>query len=184
MLGTLKQHLPHRRTWLKVLHAVMIPLVIWFTVITPNETRAVGPGMVQLHSVLALIFVSLTLLWSADYLRRGLAGRPGPKLLPWARTAHRIMHHTLVIGLFGVAFTGFLIGLTSSITLWAGGIVPIAPPMGWPKLHQWVGDIHLVEFYLLAALAACHAGFHIWRHLRLQDNALRIMFPKALHKYL
>ena len=29
-----------------------------------------------------------------------------------------------------------------------------------------------------------HALFHIWRHLRLGDNALRIMAPKRLHRYL
>ena len=29
-----------------------------------------------------------------------------------------------------------------------------------------------------------HAGFHIWRHARLRDNALRIMFPKVMHRYL
>jgi cytochrome b561 len=26
--------------------------------------------------------------------------------------------------------------------------------------------------------------FHLWRHFLLKDNALRIMVPKVLHKYL
>ena len=128
--------------------------------------------------------ISLALIWTADYLRRGLASRPGPKLPKPARLIHRAMHVTLIWGLFGVALTGFLLGLTSSVLLWAGGIVPIAPPMGWPHLNDMVGRIHEIEFYLLAGLVAAHALFHIWRHLALKDNALRIMAPKRLHKFL
>lgn len=87
-------------------------------------------------------------------------------------------------GIFGVAVTGFLLGLTSSVQLWAGDIVPIAYPMGWPKLNDMVGLVHTVEFYALGAIALGHAGFHIWRHIKLRDNALRIMAPKVFHRYL
>ena len=66
----------------------------------------------------------------------------------------------------------------------AGGFLPIAPPLGMKEANDIIGQIHIYEFYLLALIAATHAGFHIWRHLRLRDNALRIMAPKALHKYL
>jgi cytochrome b561 len=134
--------------------------------------------------VLGLVFVTLALLWTADYLRRGLASRPGPKLPTWARTAHQWLHKALIWGLFGVAFTGFLLGLTSSRLLMAGGLVPIAPPLGLPRANHWAGFIHSVEFYLFALIVAGHAAFHIWRHLKLKDNALRIMLPKLLHRFL
>ena len=75
-------------------------------------------------------------------------------------------------------------GLTSSTLLWAGGIVPIAPPLGLPEWNHFVGQVHAAEFYLLGGVVAFHAAFHIWRHLRLKDNALRIMAPKALHRFL
>ena len=176
--------IPHRRTRLKILHWSVLPLLIWFFVVQPEDVRPIGKWAFQVHSVFGLIFVSLALLWTADFLRKGLASRPGPKLPPVARRVHRIMHLTIIWGLFGVALTGFLLGLTSSVLLWAGGIVPIAPPMGWPKANDIVGKVHEVEFYLLAGIVAFHAAFHIWRHLHLKDNALRIMAPKRLHRFL
>ena len=176
--------LPCRRTALKVLHWTMLPLLIWFVLVTPDDVLPFGQTAFQFHSILALIFVTLCLLWTADYLRRGLASRPGPKLPLWARRTHQFLHKAIVWGLFGVAITGFLLGLTSATLLKAGGFLPIAPPMGLREANHIVGQVHIFEFYLLALIVTIHAIFHIWRHLRLRDNALRIMAPKALHKYL
>lgn len=173
-----------RRAALKWLHWSMVPLLVWFYVIQPEDVRPIGQWAFQLHSVLGLVFVSLALLWTADYLRRGLASRPGPKLAPWARAVHKVMHRAIIWGVFAVAFTGFLLWLTSSVLLWAGGVVPIAPPMGWPKMNDWVGVIHEVEFYTLFAAIVAHSAFHIWRHVHLRDNALRIMAPRAVHRWL
>lgn len=175
---------PHRRTVAKVVHGATIPFFIWFLLVAPEDVRAIGPWAFQVHSLFGLIFVSLALFWTADYLRRGLVGRPGPKLSPRLRQVHRVLHRVLIWGLFGVALTGFGLGLTSSVQLWAGDIVPIAYPLGLPEWNDLVGRVHIVEFYLLAVIAVFHAGFHIWRHVRLRDNALRIMAPKALHRFL
>lgn len=183
-LDALKSRLPNRRASLKVLHWTVLPFLIWFILVQPEDVRPIGQWAFQVHSVFGLIFVTLALVWTADYMRRGLASRPGPKLPPWARVVHKYMHKTMIWGLFGVAFTGFLLGLTSTVLLWAGGVVPIAPPLGLPKANDIVGKVHEIEFYLLAALVGGHALFHIWRHLHLKDNALRIMAPKRLHKYL
>ena len=176
--------MPHRRTLLKWLHWLTLPLFIWFLLVTPDDVLPFGPGAFRFHSVLGLFFVSLALGWTALHMRRGLTGRPGPKLSPRLKTFHQILHKALIYGLFGVALTGFLLGLTSSVQLWAGGIVPIAWPMGLPKLNHLVGIVHIFEFYALAGLVAVHALFHIWRHLKLRDNALRIMAPRALHRFL
>ena len=173
-----------RRTYLKVLHWTMVPLAVWFTFVQPADVGSVGAWAVRLHSVLGLIFVTLALVWTIDYLVRGLASRPGPKLPPWARLFHKVIHRVLIWGMFGVALTGFLLGLTSSRLLKAGGFVPIAPPLNMPQANDWVGLIHSLEFYGLAAIIVAHAGFHIWRHYWLRDNALRIMLPKILHRFL
>ena len=174
----------HRRTWLKCVHWLMVPLFIWFVVVQPSDVARIGSGAILFHSVMGLIFVSLALAWTIDYLFRGLASRPGPKLPPWARKTHQILHKSLIWGIFAVAFTGFLLGLTSSRLLFAGSFVPIAPPLGLPKANEIVGLIHSIEFYALAVLAGGHAIFHVWRHVRLKDNALRIMVPKRLHRFL
>lgn len=182
--GRLYAYLPHRRTWLKFSHALMIPLLVWFIFVTPDDVIPFGPRAFQAHSILALVFVTISLIWVADYLRRGLAGRPGPKLGPRARVFHWWVHRIIIWGLFGVAVTGFLLGLTSTRVLKAGGFLPIAPPLGLPEANEIVGQFHIYEFYLLGVIVIAHAGFHIWRHIRLRDNALRIMAPKALHRFL
>lgn len=175
---------PHRRTVLKWVHWIMLPLLIWFVIMQPKDVVPMGKLAFKIHSNLALFFVSVSILWTADMMRRGLAGKPGPKLPLWARRTHTIMHKTIIWGLFCVGFTGFLLGLTSSVLLKAGGFLPIAPPMGWKHANEWVGDFHIIQFYTLAAIIAGHALFHIWRHFHLRDNALRIMVPKTFHRWL
>lgn len=184
IIDAIYRALPHRRTWLKAMHAAMIPLLIWFIVVTPDDVVPLGPRVFQFHSILALIFVTLSLIWMADYMRRGLAGRPGPKLGPRARVLHRVVNTAIIWGLWGVALTGFLLGLTADRVLKAGGFLPIAPPLDLPKLNNLIGTFHIYEFYILGVIVAIHAAFHIWRHIRLHDNALRIMAPKFLHRFL
>lgn len=163
----------------------MVPLIIWFVLVTPEVALAMGGRTAFLiHSNIALFFVILSLVWTGDTLRRGLAGRPGPKLRGWPRRVHRVMHMSLVWGLFFVALTGFLLGLTSSVQLRAGGFLPFAPPLDLPPANKVVGWIHIYQFYALSGLVVLHAAFHIWRHVRLRDNALRIMVPRRLHRFL
>ncbi|MEQ6247287.1 cytochrome B [Sulfitobacter sp. HNIBRBA3233] len=180
----LARYLPPRRVALKWMHGLMIPLFIWFLLVTPDVVVPMGRGWFALHSNLALIFVSLCLLWTADLMRRGLASRPGPKLRGIARAIHRPLHLTIIWGLFLVALGGFLLGLTSATQLRAGMWLPIAPPMGWDRANDIIGTLHIYQFYLLGVVIAFHAAFHIWRHIRLRDNALRIMAPKVLHRFL
>jgi len=173
-----------RRTALKILHWSMVPLLIWFILVTPEDVLPFGPTAFQIHSILALIFVTLCLLWTADYLRCGLASRPGPKLPPWARKLHQFLHKALIWGLFLIAVGGFLLGLTSARLLKAGGFLPIAPPMGLQRANDIIGTLHIYEFYLVGVIVVIHAAFHIWRHVRLRDNALRIMVPRIFHRFL
>ena len=184
MFTTLLTRLPRRRTVLKAMHWSMVPLLVWFVLVTPDDVLPFGPRAFQAHSILALLFVTICLVWWADYFRRGLASRPGPKLPEWARPLHLWIHRALVWGLFLVAFGGFLLGLTSTRLLKAGGFLPIAPPLGLREANELIGKLHIYQFYLLAALVVGHALFHIWRHYRLRDNALRIMAPKRLHRFL
>lgn len=168
-----------------MLHGVMIPLTFWFMIATPSFVRqTLGPGGALINSKIALVFVLLCLFWTFDYVRRGLASRPGPKLPPLARKIHKVLHPTIILGLFLIPVGGFFLGLTSHRLLKAGGFWPIAPPMNWPSANEIVGTLHIIEFYTLGAIIVFHAGFHIWRHYKLRDNALRIMTPKALHRFL
>jgi cytochrome b561 len=42
----------------------------------------------------------------------------------------------------------------------------------------------VIRFAAIAVLVIAHAGFHIWWHIKLRDNASRIMALKAFHRYL
>lgn len=177
--------IPSRRTSLKALHGVMIPLFCWFAFATPDNVRALlGPGGEAINSKIALVFVTLCLLWTIGYLRRGLAGRPGPKLPKPLRGFHQGLHKTIIWGLFLIPVGGFGLGLTSHRLLKAGGVVPIAPPLDLPQANELIGTLHIFQFYGLSLVIVLHAGFHIWRHVVLRDNVLRIMAPRALHRYL
>ncbi len=162
----------------------MVPFFIWFLLVTPPDVARWGSVWIKLHSIFGLIFVAGCLIWTISLVRQGLASRPGPKLRGLARRIHRPLHLTIIWGLFGVALTGFLLGLTASRILFAGTILPIAPPMGLPEANQWVGTLHTVEFYILGGIVAFHAAYHVWRHYHLRDNALRIMAPKFLQRFL
>ena len=184
LLRRFSGRLPHRRTALKWLHWGILPFFVWFLFADPDALRRMGPRVFQFHSLMGLAFVTLALVWTGFYLRRGLLSRPGPKLRGWARRVHRPLHLCLIWGVFLVAFGGFLLGLTASFQMKAGGFVPIGVPLNLPGAHHWIGLVHIYQFYALAGLVVFHAGFHLWRHLRLKDNALRIMVPKVLHRYL
>ncbi len=182
--SALPTRLLNRRAVLKWLHWGIVPFFIWFLFADPDALRRMGPGWFQLHSVNGLIFVTLALIWTGTHVQRGLASRPGPKLPPFARRVHPILHKTLIWGLFLVALGGFGLGLTSTVLLRAGGVLPIAPPLDLPLAHAIVSWVHVYQFYALAGIVLAHAGFHVWRHVQLRDNALRIMMPRMLHRYL
>ncbi|MEL6914187.1 MAG: cytochrome b/b6 domain-containing protein [Pseudomonadota bacterium] len=184
MPAGLAARLPHRRTVLKVLHWSLLPFFVWFIFADPDVIRSWGPRWFQVHSLMGLGFVVIALTWTAFTLRHGLLSRPGPKLRGWLRPLHRWLHIALVSSLFLVAFGGFLLGLTASFQMKAGGFLPFAPPLDLPQAHHLVGLAHTYQFYSMIALVAVHSGFHVWRHLRLRDNALRIMAPKSLHRFL
>ena len=173
-----------RRRVLKVIHWSMLPLLIWFMLVGPSEALAMGSWGFMLHSNLALVFVIGCLVWTGDFLKNGLVTTRTPKLSASAQRLHWWIHRLIIWSLFVVALTGFLLGLTSKSLLKAGGFLPIAPPLGLPELNKWIGTFHTIEFYGLAGLVALHAIFHIWRHVWLKDNALRIMAPKWLHRFL
>ena len=184
-MSALTRRLPARRTYVRWLHLAMIPLVFWFVIATPSFVHRLWGGRGDdINSDIALVFVTLALIWSADVMVRGMAGRPGPKLSPRLKRFHWWLHRVLIVGLMLIPVGGFLLGLTASRTLFAGGWLPIAPPQDWDRANEIVGTLHIYQFYTLAALGVVHGAFHVWRHLWLKDNALRIMAPRWVHRFL
>jgi cytochrome b561 len=118
-------------------------------------------GGVATPWVLAL-FAGLVIVWAGMILALGLQGKPGPKLSPAVRRAYPWMHRALH-GLLALTAIAILLRLMGHEQRW---------------LDPWI--------LLLITLAAgtFHGLFHFWRHTALYDGALRLITPKALHKWL
>lgn len=173
-----------RRTALKWLHWLSAALILYFFLVEPEENKADPGGALSLHSGIGLLLAVVAAVWLTMFLVKGLAGRPGPKLPGWAKRFHPLSHKALQIGLPVMVGTGALAGLAAPFAIRAFGVLQINPAFGTKAIHSLAQDIHAVAFNALLVLIVVHAVFHLWRHFLLKDNALRIMLPKALHKYL
>ena len=173
-----------RRSVIKWLHWFSLGLLLYFFLVEPEESRT-APGLaLSTHAGMGVLLALVAGVWLLLYLRKGLAGRPGPKLPGWAKRFHPLGHKALQIGLVVVVASGALAGLVAPFAIHAFGLMPINPGIGGKGLHELVTEIHEIVFDGMIFLIVAHALFHIWRHLLLKDNALRIMVPKLLHKYL
>lgn len=174
----------NRRTALKWLHWVSFGLIAYFFLVEPDENRADPGGALSTHAGVGMILALVTLVWLILYLRQGLAGRPGPKLPGWAKRVHPLLHKALHIGVPSVVASGAIAGFAAPFAIQAFGIIPINPAIGGRTVHELAQDLHDLVFNAVILLIGAHVIFHLWRHFLLKDNALRIMLPKILHKYL
>lgn len=173
-----------RRTVIKVLHWVSFFLILYFYLVEPDENKADPGGALSTHTGVGLVLSLITALWLVMFLRKGLTGRAGPKLPGWAKRFHGLLHKTLHYGVPIMVGSGALAGLAAPFAIRAFGSVPINPGFGGKWLHELAQELHEIVFNGLIIVIVIHALFHLWRHYLLKDNALRIMAPKVLHKYL
>lgn len=108
------------------------------------------------------LFVIAVALWGGITLIKGLLGKPGPKLSPGLRRAYPWMHRALHVSL--------------ALTALAVLLRLIGQPLAW--LDAWT------LLLITLGLGTFHGVFHFWRHTALYDNALRLITPKAMHKWL
>lgn len=174
----------NRRTAIKWLHWIVAFLILWFFLFEPDENRADPGGALSTHAGMGLLLAVSTLIWFSMFLMKGAAGRPGPKLKGPARVVHTPMHKILYWGVPIVVLSGALAGLMAPFLIKAFGVVPINFAGGSTNLHDLAEEVHEIVFDALLIVVVAHTVYHLWRHFWLKDNALRIIFPKALHKYL
>lgn len=173
-----------KRTIIKWLHWLCTGLILYFFLVEPEDSQIDPGGALSTHAGVGLLLAIIVLIWFSVYLAKGLASRPGPKLPPWAKRAHPLMHKALYIGLPVMLLTGGLTGLLAPYIIKGFGFIPLTLTTGSEDIHDILEEVHEFTFDVLIVLVVAHMLFHIWRHIRLKDNALRIMAPKILHKYL
>ena len=172
------------RGLLKWVHWLSFGLILYFFIVEPEDVEKLGAAALATHAGMGTILAVLSAVWFGFYLRRGLAGRPGPKLPAWAKRMHGLTHRTLTWGLPAMVLTGALAGFAAPFAIKAFGVLPLFPGIGSRRLHNIFEEVHEIAFNALLALLIMHVAFHLWRHVWLRDNALRIMVPKPLHRYL
>ena len=173
-----------RRTAVKWLHWSSFGLMAYFFFVEPENVRTLGGAALATHAGMGTILGLIVGAWMWMFLRRGLASRPGPKLPGWARTGHGMMHRALMWGSLLVVLSGALAGFAAPYAIHLFGVVPLFPGIGADALHEIMQDLHELAFDVMLIAIALHVAFHLWRHYAVRDNALRIMAPKLLHKYL
>ena len=177
----------NQRRLVKWLHWLAFGLVLWFLLTDPAQLKnqPPRPNALPIHAGLGLTLALISLIWTLRNLRHGLLGRPGPKLPGWGRLAHRALNGALAWALPIMVVTGGLTALSADKPINAFGLVPLSPDsLGAPALYLRVQGIHEFAFDVVITLVVLHAGLHIWRHFWLRDNALRIMAPRAVHRFL
>ncbi len=129
----------------------------WAIVFTLLAMIKGGTGAVGVRWV----YVALAVLWVAITLRYGPLARPGPKITGTAR-AFFVPAHWFLHGLIALSALLNAAELTGLIT----------PGAAW------------ISLLVLLSAGTFHAIFHVWRHTALYDGALRLITPRAIHKYL
>ena len=114
-------------------------------------------------ALLAWSFVAANLGLGVLALVFGLMTRPGPKLQGVARVLHPWQSRAMYLA---AAACAIFIGAEA-----------LGHPLPGPV------DTTLAEM-LLFSLASLHGAYHLWRHTALYDGALRVITPRALHRYL
>lgn len=178
----------NRRKAIKVLHWCAFFLLLYFFFVEPDEVErgrdAAKTAALSTHAGVGFLLALITAIWTVMFWRKGAAGRPGPKLPSWAKRAHPILNTGLYYLLPVMVLTGALSGLLAPFAVMGFGVIPLNFGVGVETLHDVMTEIHEIVFDALTLLAIAHLSFHIGRHVLLKDNALKIMAPRALHRYL
>ncbi|MDO6520538.1 cytochrome b/b6 domain-containing protein [Shimia thalassica] len=177
----------NRRSFLKWLHWLSAALILYFFLVEPEDDvqgALAKADALSTHAGMGVLLALVTALWLGLYVRKGLAGRPGPKLPAWGKRFHELSHKVLQIGVPVMVASGAFAGLAGPFAIRAFDWFQITPGIGGKGLHNFAEEVHEIVFNGLLIVIVAHIIFHVGRHFLLKDNALRIMAPRVLHKYL
>ena len=136
----------------------------------PREQR---PPIVNLHALLGVLLVALTLARIANRF-----ARPAPALPPgerWVAISSKSVHGLLYLATLAIPFTGM-------VTLWLRGrgvdfgVFQMPPMLAENRdAARGVKEVHEIMFFATMALAALHAAAAVWHQVSLKDRLLERM---------
>ena len=178
----------HRKL-LKWVHWLSAGLILYFVFVEPDlpehGSDLAKTDALSTHAGMGALLGLVVLFWMVMFAINGPAGKPSPRLQGWQRPAFQILNRGLYFILPIFMMTGLAAGLAAPFLVSAFGLFPLNfAGMGSEAAHGFIEEIHEISFDILLYTVIAHAGFHIWRHYRLKDNALRVMVPQKFHKYL
>ena len=179
----------NRRAFIKILHWLTAAMILYFFLVEPDVPNraadAAKTAALSTHAGVGFLLGIVVLIWTAMFMRKGAMGKPGPKLPGWGRAAYPWLHKGLHYALPIMLASGLAAGLSAPFAVQGFGAIPMnIPGLGNGTLHGLAEEIHEIAFDALLIIIVAHAVFHLWRHFILKDNALRIIMPKIMHKYL
>ena len=180
--------LTHRKL-LKWVHWLSAGLILYFIFVEPDLPRQgtdfAKTDALSTHAGVGALLGMVIVFWMVLFAINGAAGKPSPRLSGWKRTVYNVLNRGLYFVLPLFMMTGVAAGMTAPFLVSAFGMIPLnVPGVGNDGLHDFVSEIHELAFDILLLTIIAHAVFHVWRHFWLKDNALRVMVPQVLHKYL
>ena len=177
------------RSIVKWLHWLSAFIILYFFAVEPHlpelGSDAAKTAAMATHAGMGAVLGIVVLLWTGLFALRGPVGKAGPKLQGLARSSYGVLNISLYYALPLMVLTGLATGLAAPFLILGFGLIPLnLEGIGSPQLMAIAEDIHEIAFDGLLILIVAHSGFHLWRHFRLKDNALRLILPSALHRYL
>lgn len=173
-----------KRSPIKWIHWFSFLALLDFFFVEPAENSTDRGAALATHAGVGIVLAIVSLVWIVDVLRGGSKDGPGPKLSQGGKRFRLITHQTMFWGMILSIGSGFFAGLVAPYDIRAIGMLLINTGTGSKAMHDVIGEAHGLIFNLLIMLTLVHIGFHLWRHLHLRDNALKIMMPRALHRFL
>ena len=179
----------NKRAFLKFLHWTTAGIILYFFLIEPDLSDGASAmdktAELSTHAGMGILLSVIVTIWTVIFLKSGLIGRAGPKLPDWASRIYPLMHKGLYLAMPIMLVTGLLVGLTAPFQVMGFGVIPLNVPwLGGTAINDIANGVHEFSFDVLIIMIVVHAVFHVWRHYLLRDNALRLIMPKSLHKYL
>ena len=175
------------RTVVTWLHWLVAFLLLYFVIVEPHvpnfASQAAQTAALATHAGMGALLGLVVLFWTVLFAWKGQAGKAGPKLRGWKTRVYTVLNRGLYYFLPVMMLTGLAAGLLAPYLVMAFNWFPLNFGAGSATLHGFAEEVHELAFNGLLALVIAHIAFHVWRHFWLKDNALRMILPKLLHRF-